>query len=207
MSIAIIGVGNIGRSLAEALIAVGEPVVLAATQPPRALAKKLGHLASAATTAEAIEACDVLILAVWFDVARALIERHKSQLVGKVVVDASNPITVDDQGQFSRTLPGDVSAASIIAASLAPGTHYAKAFSTLNAELLQQDTNHIPEHVVVFYATDDEQAQTAVEKLITAVGFTPLKAGGLDAAIRLEAFGDLSGQVFDLGGARTALLT
>jgi predicted dinucleotide-binding enzyme len=205
MSTAIIGVGNIGRTLAALLVAGGETVVLAATQPPETLAKELGDLASAASTAEAIDACDVVILAVWFDVMRTLIEQHQSRLVGKVIVDPCNPIAVDEQGRFSRILPDTVSAASVIAGSLPPGTHYVKAFPTLGAELLQSSANRAPERAVVLYATDDEQAESAVGKLITAAGFIPLRAGGLAAAIRLEAFGDLSAQVLDLDAAKAAV--
>jgi len=205
MSTAIIGVGNIGRTLATLLVANGETVVLAATTPPETVAKELGELASAATTAEAIDACDVVILAVWFDVMRTLVEQHQSRLVGKVIVDPCNPISVDDQGRFTRTLPDTESAGSIIAAALPPGAHYVKAFPTLGAELLQSSANRAPERAVVLYATDDEQAESAVQKLITAAGFTPLRAGGVAAALRLEAFGDLSARVLDLAAARTAI--
>jgi hypothetical protein len=205
LTIAIIGTGNIGRTLAAALVAGGEPVVLAAREHPETLAKELGELASVATTAEAIEACDVVILAVWFDVMHELIERHKARLTGKVIVDPSNPIALDEHGQFSRTLPDHVSAGSIIAESLPPGTHYAKAFCTFGAPVLQQNANRSPERAVVFYATDDEQAATAVEEAITAAGFAPVKAGGVEAALRLEVSGDLNGQVFDLAAARAAV--
>lgn len=203
MSTAIIGVGNLGRTLAAHLVAAGEPVVLAATQPPETVAKELGALASARSTADAIAACDVVVLAVWFDVMRTLIEEHKSLLTGKVIVDVCNPITVDEHGNFSRTLPDGLSAGSVIAGSLPPETHYVKAFSSLGAELLRDAAHRTPERAVVFYATDDAQAQTAIDELITAAGFTPVKAGGVGATIRLEAFGDLSGKLLD---RRAALL-
>lgn len=205
MSTAIIGTGNVGRTLAGLLVAAGEPVVLAARHPPEILAKELGDLVTAASTAQALESCDVVIFAVWFDVMRTLIAEHKSRLDGKVIVDPGNPITVDEQGSFTRTLPDGQSAGSIIAAALPPGAHYAKAFSTLGAAVLQENANRAPERAVIFYATDDEGAQVGAERLIAAVGFAPLKAGGLEATIRIEAFGDLSGRVLDVRAARPAL--
>ena len=202
MSTAIIGVGNIGRAVAGHLVAGGEPVVLAATDPPQTLAMELGDLASAATVSDAIKATDVIVFAVWFDVMKSLIEQHRPALAGKVVVDPSNPIAVNDRGDFSRTLPEGVSAGSVIAALLPEGAHFVKAFGTLSAGSLQNGSNREPARAVLFYATDDDQAQAAIERLISAAGFDPVKAGGVDAAIRIEMYGDLH----DLGGLKGRLL-
>jgi predicted dinucleotide-binding enzyme len=202
VSTAIIGVGNIGRAVAGHLVAGGEPVVLAATDPPQTLATELGDLASAATVSDAIKAADVIVFAVWFDIMKSLIEQHGPALAGKVVVDPSNPIAVNDKGDFSRTLPEGVSAGSVIAALLPEGAHFVKAFGTLSAGSLQNGSNREPARAVLFYATDDDQAQAAIERLISAAGFDPVKAGGVDAAIRIEMYGDLH----DFGGLKGRLL-
>ena len=39
---------------------------------------------------------------------------------------------------------------------------------------------------MLFYATDDDSAAAAVERLITAGGFDPVKAGGVADAGRIE---------------------
>jgi len=184
------------------LVAGGEPVVLAATDPPQTLAMELGDLASAATVSDAIKAADVIVFAVWFDVMKSLIEQHRPALAGKVVVDPSNPIAVNDKGDFRRTLPEDVSGGSVIAALLPEGAHFVKAFGTLSAGSLQNGSNREPARAVLFYATDDDQAQAAIERLISAAGFDPVKAGGVDAAIRIEMYGDLH----DFGGLKGRLL-
>jgi predicted dinucleotide-binding enzyme len=44
---------------------------------------------------------------------------------------------------------------------------------------------------VLFYATDNQQINAAMEELIVDAGFEPLRVGGLDQSIRLEVFGDL----------------
>ena len=211
MSTAIIGVGHIGKALAGHLVAGGEPIVLAATEPPQALARELGDLASAATVSEAINAADVVVFAVWFDVTKGLIAQHRPGLAGKVVVDTSNPVAISDNGEFSRTLPDGVSSGSVIAGLLPPSAHFVKAFGTLFAESLAQGANRTPARAVLFYATDDELAQTAIERLISAAGFVPVKAGGVEAAIRIEMYGDLhqfgglNGKLVDANEARAAL--
>lgn len=50
-----------------------------------------------------------------------------------MVVDPSNPIGVDENGEMTRTLPDDQSAGSVVAAMLLAGAHYVKAFGTLGA--------------------------------------------------------------------------
>jgi predicted dinucleotide-binding enzyme len=64
---------------------------------------------------------------------------------------------------------------------------------------------------VLFYATDDDTAATTIERLVRAVGFDPLKAGGVADAARIEApDGDLhqlglNGELVDLDQALAAV--
>lgn len=61
----------------------------------------------------------------------------------------------------------------------------------LGADALGSAANRPSGRAVLFYATDDDAAET-VERLISASGFDPVKAGGLDSAGRLELMrGDL----------------
>ena len=55
----------------------------------------------------------------------------------------------------------------------------------------------------LFYATDDDTAASTVERLISAAGFDPVKAGGVREAIRIEMFGDLH----QFGGLNGRLVT
>jgi len=205
MSTAIIGVGNIGKAVATHLTDGGEPVVLAAGTPGEAeqLARDLGPSASAAGVADAIDQADAVIFAVWFTVLEDLVRQNATHLSGKVVIDPSNPVAMDADGQFSRTLPDGVSAGSVIAGLLPPGAHYVKAFGTVAAEKLASSANRSPDRAVLFYATDDDVAASTAERLISAAGFAPVRAGGLDQAIQIEMFGDLH----DFGGLNGRLLT
>ena len=213
MSTAIIGVGNIGGTIARHLVAGGESVVVAARDESqaKALADELGPRARAASVEEAITGADAVVLALWLDDLREVIPQQAHLLDGKVVVDPSNPIGFDANGQIFRTLPDDQSAGSIVSGLLPAGAHYVKAFGTLAAEALAASTNREPRRVALFYATDDYTAATTVERLIRAAGFDPLKVGGAADAGRIEApGGDLhqfgfNGEIIDLEQARTAL--
>jgi predicted dinucleotide-binding enzyme len=212
MTTAIIGVGNIGASVARHLVDGGESVVLAARDESdaAALANELGELASASSVEKAITGANVVVFAVWLDTLKDLIAQHADKLRGKVVVDPSNPVALDANGGVVRTLPDDQSSGSIVAGLLPAEAHFVKAFGTLGAESLASEANRTP-RVALFYATDDDRGAAAIERLISAAGFDPVKAGGLDAALRIETsgdlhqFGGLDGKVVDAGDARTAL--
>ena len=138
MATAIIGVGNIGGALARDLVRGAEPVVLAAKDEANAaaLAHELGEHARAASVEEAIAEADAVVFAVWLDTIKELIAKDADLLEGKVVIDPSNPIGLDENGQMTRTLADDQSAGSVVAALLPTGAHYVKAFGTLAADSL-----------------------------------------------------------------------
>ena len=213
MTTAIIGTGNIGGQVARHLVAGGERVVLAARDESHAaaLANELGPLASAASVRQAIAGADIVVLAVWLDTSKQLIVENGDLLHHKVIVDPSNPIQLDGKGGFSRTLPDEQSAASVIAGLLPADAPLVKAFGTLGAEALASSANRRPRRAVLFYATDDEAAAATVERLITTAGFDAVKAGGLSDATRIEVAGDLhqyggmNGNVVDADEARVAV--
>jgi 8-hydroxy-5-deazaflavin:NADPH oxidoreductase len=210
LTTAIIGVGNLGGTVARHLVGGGESVVLAAHDEAHAeaLANDLGPNASAASVEEAIAGADVVVLATWLDQTRELVPARTRLLEDKVVVDPSNPIGFDENGQMFRTLPKGQSSGSVVAGLLPASAHYVKAFGTLGAvEQLATGANHEP-RIVLFYATDDDVAEATAQRLIEAAGFEPLKVGGVSAAGRIEGpDGELQGRIFDLDEARATIAT
>jgi 8-hydroxy-5-deazaflavin:NADPH oxidoreductase len=198
LTTAIIGVGNLGGTVARHLVGGGESVVLAAANEAhaQALADELGPNASAAAVEDAITGADVVVLATWLDQTRELVPARAHLLENKVVVDPSNPIGFEN-GQMIRTLPRGESSGSVVAGLLPAGAHYVKAFGTLGADQLATGANHEP-RTVLFYATDDDAAEATAQRLIRAAGFEPLKVGGVSDAGRIEGpDGELQGRIFD----------
>ena len=213
MITAIVGVGNLGSTVARHLVAGDEAVVLAAQDEAHAvdLAHELGPRAEAALVEDAIEVADVVVLALWLDQIKEFVPAQARLLENKIVVDPSNPIGFDESGQMIRTLPDGQSSGLIVAGLLPASTHYVKAFGTLGADSLASSANREPRRVALFYATDDDVAAGTVERLISAAGFDPVKAGGAAAAIRMEgpggdlSQGGLNGALLDLDQAQAAL--
>ena len=209
MATAIIGVGNLGSTVARHLVAGDEPVVLAAAdeEHARALADELGPSASAASVEDAIAGADAVVLATWLDQTRELMPTRTGLFENKVVIDPSNPIGFEN-GQLIRTLPAGQSSGSVVAGLLPASAHYVKAFGTLGAvEQLAISANRDP-RVVLFYATDDDAAEATAQRLIRAAGFEPLKVGGVSDAGQIEGpDGELQGRIFDLDEARAIVAT
>jgi 8-hydroxy-5-deazaflavin:NADPH oxidoreductase len=215
MTTAIIGVGSIGGTVARELAAGGEPVLLSATNSGkvRKLAAEIGAPATAASdNRDAIQRADAVILALWLDPMRAVIDEVADLLPGKLVIDPSNPIAIAADGTVSRTLPDGQSAGAVVAGWLPQGTRYAKAFGSLPAPLLSSGTNRRPKPAVLFYTTDDARAATQVERLIRIAGFEPMavdggvqKSGRIEVGGDLHAFGGLNGRLLDQEEAASLL--
>lgn len=184
---AIVGVGNIGTTLARQLSRGGEEIVVAANDVggSEALADELGPSVRAASVADAIAAADVVIFALWLDDMKQVIQEQARLLEGKVVVDPSNPVSYAT-GDPVRTLPESLSAGSVVAKLVPPSAHYVKAFGTLDVDSLTREAFLEPFRAVLYYATDDDVAAMAAERIIRDAGFDPVKAGGVDDAVRLE---------------------
>ena len=197
--IAIIGAGNIGEAVANNLVKNNRPVIVSGRNMTKVkvLTDKLGSLAEPMETGAAIQAADIVILAIWFNAIQPFLYQYESVLHGKTIIDPSNPIAPDGKGGFLKTIDKKESAGLVNASLLPKDVNLIKALGTLSAASLAGASNQQPDRAVLFYATDSSVAKADIEDLITDMGFSPLYAGGIDQSIRLEVFGDL--HEFSLG--------
>lgn len=191
--VAVIGLGNIGTALAANLVKGNRSIILAdkTFEKANALSQKLGVLAQPATIADAIKQADIIVLAIYFDPIKAFFKTYATELQGKIIVDPSNPIGLDENGGFKKIIGADESAGQILSTLLPNDAKLAKALGTLGAASLASASFQIPEKAVEFYATDDSSINGKIEELIRDNGFEPLRVGNLNQSIRIEVFGDL----------------
>lgn len=191
--VAIIGLGNIGKTLAQNFVKGNQPVIIASRklEDAKALAKELGAQATAAEISEAIKNADIIVLSVWFNTIRELFEQFSTELQGKIIIDPSNPIAPDESGGFKKIIGEKESAGQLNAAILPKGAKLIKAFGTLGAASLASAAFQSSEKSVLFYASSDTTVDKDIEKLIEYNGFDAVKVGDLEQSIRIEVFGDL----------------
>jgi len=208
MTTAIIGTGGLGSVLARQLASGGETLRLSSAnvESARTLAAQIGDGAVvAAGNRDALQGADAVILALRFTVLKSVIDEIAGSLAGQVVIVPSNPVTADARGNVSRVLPEGQSSGKVVAGWLSAGAHLAMAFGSMSGGTFQSAGNRSPEPAALFYVTDDDGAVGEVERLITAAGFEPVKAGGLDQSSRLEVGGDLHDLVVGPAQARSLI--
>jgi predicted dinucleotide-binding enzyme len=181
MKITVIGAGNVGGAVARGTRAAGHEVTLtdAGSGKARAVATEIGATATDDLTA-AVAAADVVVLAVPYQALSTLADRLRVALDGKIVVDATNPIAPD----FSGLAVSGRSGAEEVQAQL-EGARVVKAFNTVFAA--NQSTGRVENNQLDgFYASDDPDAKATVAQILSGVGFRPVDAGPLRAALALE---------------------
>ena len=186
-SISIIGTGNMARGIATRAVAGGNDVQILSRDSARAAA--LADEVGKATSGELGDPItgDIVILALYYDVAKSVIEQYGNALDGKVVVDISNPV---DTATFAGlVVPADSSAAQEIAA-LVPSAAVVKAFNTTFAGTLAAGQVE-GQPLDVLIAGDDDAAKRAVSELVESAGLRPLDVGDLSKARWLEGIGFL----------------
>jgi hypothetical protein len=200
MRIAVVGAGNIGGNAARLLAGAGHQVSIGFSRDPGALAALADRIgATAGSPADITSGAEVVMLAVpWGVVDEALAAAGgPAALAGKIVLDTTNQFDRVD-GELVVIDLGGVSAARRNAAKMA-GARWVKAFNTLTAGF-QASASGRPggDRVVMFYATDSEDAVSTVETLIDDAGFAPVRTGTLDRTEvgHQEPKGDLYGEEF-----------
>jgi predicted dinucleotide-binding enzyme len=192
-TVAIVGTGNIGGTLAAEFAAGGQDFLLAGRdlEAVRKIAADLGEHAEAVSVDDAVERAGVLLLAVWLDAFEQLIAEYGDRLAGKIIIDPSNPVGPDGAGGYRKVIPEQESSGQILAGLLPAGARLVKAFGTLSAPTLAAAARREPDRAVLFYAADDEAAGDLAAELIRTAGYEPVRVGGLDQSIRIEMYGDL----------------
>jgi 8-hydroxy-5-deazaflavin:NADPH oxidoreductase len=99
-TVAIIGTGTIGSTLAADFAAGGQDFLLAGRDADagRKIAASLDGHAEAVSVDEAVQRAGVLVVAVWLDDFRQFIAQYGEGLAGKVIVDPTNPVSPDGEG-------------------------------------------------------------------------------------------------------------
>jgi predicted dinucleotide-binding enzyme len=179
MHIAIVGGGNVGQALGSAWKAAGHKITFAARDLKSSNAVKLKAAGYDLVPLAGAEKAEVILLAIpWQGVEQAI--KSLGPLAGKIVIDATNPLTADLELAI-----GHNDSAGETVARLAQGARVVKAFNTTCAENMDK-AGDFPSKPAMFVASDDAEAKKTVEKLAKEIGFEPVDAGPLKASRYLE---------------------
>lgn len=183
MDIAMIGAGTVGRALASSMVRAGHSVWVSDVdaETAKATADATGA-ATAGSNRAAVDAAQVVVLAVYFDAIGPILDDLGRAVDGKIVIDVTNRME-------PQQLDGTSNAEAI--AAMVPAAHVVKAFNTaLAARQADPVVDGVP--LDGFVAGDDGQAKQAVLELVGSTGFRPIDAGGLIMARALEGMAMLN---------------
>jgi 8-hydroxy-5-deazaflavin:NADPH oxidoreductase len=181
-TISIIGPGGMGAAIAGRTARAGYTVEVISRDPAKARALA-AQLAAGATTGTygAVPAGDIVILAVPYSSAAAVVADYGDALDGKVIIDITNPISPDLTGLVTSD---GTSGAQEIAKGAPAGAHVVKAFNTIFGHVLARGGR-----LDAFIAADNPEAKARVSTFIASLGLRPFDVGGLQMAQTLEALG------------------
>jgi len=186
MSIAILGLGNMGKGLAKRLAGKTD-IVFGAHDNATAttFAGLLPGNIKVGSYHDAAKISDIIILAVPYSAALAEAKSNR-EFDGKILVDITNPIS----GEGSLAVGHTTSAAEEIQKA-APKAKVVKAFNTIFAGVFDTPPSATA-NVPVFVAGDDAKAVEVVAALARTAGFASEIVGDLSQARLLEPLGMLN---------------
>jgi len=194
MRIGVLGTGNVGRTLASALLRSGHEVRLgsrtAGNAAAVAWADEVGGPASEGTFADAAGFGELLINATAGAASLdALGLAGAEQLAGKVLLDVANPLDFSQGMPPTLTVCNDDSLGEQIQRAL-PDVRVVKTLNTVTAAVMVEPTLIEGPHTM-FVAGDDATAKAQAGELLQEFGWPPgsiLDLGDISAARGMEMY-------------------
>jgi predicted dinucleotide-binding enzyme len=185
-TIGFIGAGHIGGQLARLAVRQGHDVILSNSRGPETLAdlvRELGPHARAATSQEAAEAGDIVVVTIPLKNIRDI---PVAPLAGKIVIDTNNYYPQRD-GNIPELDNEEATTAELLQRTL-PQSNVVKAFNHIYAAEL---TTHgqppgTPNRRALAIAGNDADAKRVVAQLIDTFGFDVVDLGPLSESWRIQ---------------------
>lgn len=175
MNIAVVGSGDIGRTLGRLWAKAGHRILFSFShdqQKLEELARECGNGSRATTPYEAVSHAEFVLFSVpWNAIDEAI--KQIGRFEGQTVIDTTNPY-LDEQMHVEQFAENDSSSESV--ARRMENAKVIKAFNTLRDETLWDRSG---QGLVIFMAGDYPLMKKKVAQLIEDAGFVPYDVGPL----------------------------
>lgn len=189
MKVGILGSGVVGQMLGAGFAALGHEVKLGTREPGSQKmldwVARTGGLVSAGTFGDAASFAEMAVLAtLWSGTENAIYMADPKNLAGKVVIDATNPLTFAPDAPPALALGFTDSGGEQVQRWL-PESRVVKAFNTVGAPLMvNPDLPGGPPDM--FICGNDAEAVAVVGDICARFGWNTVDIGGLAGARLLE---------------------
>jgi predicted dinucleotide-binding enzyme len=178
MKIAVLGLGNVGRTLGVKWFQSGHEVVFGVrdldSPKVQGFRAENGAKISIAPISQAVAFGEVVVFAVPGSAVPAIVDAYADELNEKIIVDTTNYVAKIY-----------LSAVAILAAR-SPDARVFRAFNTLGWENFAQPQFGEIQADLFYCGPEDSPALKAVEALIADIGLRPIYVGGLDQVNLLD---------------------
>jgi 8-hydroxy-5-deazaflavin:NADPH oxidoreductase len=168
LRIAVIGVGNIGKTLGRKWASAGHMVAFGVRNPTseenQALSKESEGKLTIGTVAEALASTEVVVMALPGVAIEEIIATYAGQLNGRIIIDAANRMGASSMNSFASFQQHT------------PQARYFRAFNSLGWENFA-NPQFGEVQADLFYCGPEGDAQAVVEQLIADVGLRPIRLG------------------------------
>jgi 8-hydroxy-5-deazaflavin:NADPH oxidoreductase len=206
MKIGIIGAGHIGSALTRLFTKLGHDVSVANSRGPESLAELAQETgAKAVSVPEAARAGEVVVVTIpEKNVPKLPSDLFAGVPAGVVIVDTGNYYPQQRDGRIDGIEAG-TSESRWVAQQL--GRPVIKAFNNIYAQHLLElgKPAGSADRIALPVAGDDAAAKDVVLRLVDAIGFDAVDAGGLDESWRQQPGTPVYGTDHDAAGVRRAL--
>jgi len=182
--IGVLGTGNVGTTLAKGFIAHGHTAKIGSRDPSKVNANE-GY--GAGTFAEVAAWADVIVLAVKGHAALELVKSLATQIAGKPVLDATNPLEGKPpvHGVLSTFVPANESLLEHMQTAV-PAAHFVKAFNSVGAHHMVHPQYPNGRRPTMFICGNDDGAKKIAQALVTQLGWNCMDWGQAETARALE---------------------
>lgn len=190
MRVGILGTGAVGQALGTGFVGLGHEVRMgsrdANNEKAVAWAAGAGELASTGTFADAAAFAEIAVLALlWNGTENALQMAGSYNLAGKVVIDATNPLSFAAPDQPPGLALGHTDSGGEQIQRWLPEARVVKAFNIVgNPHMVNPDFPGGPP--TMFFCGNDDDAKATVGEILTAFGWPAVDIGGIEGARVLE---------------------
>jgi predicted dinucleotide-binding enzyme len=204
VKIGIVGSGRVGGTVGELWVKTGHEVMFSSLdlEHDKALAARLGAGARAGTSKEAAAFGEVLFVAVPYAALPQVGRDLGDALKGKIVLDASNPISARD-GEMA--IEAKAKGTGTASAQFLPGARLVRAFNCVGYTSMKGEAHRAGEKLGIPLAADDAAALQIAVRLVEDAGFEPVVVGGLARAKEFDAGTPIFGKPMTAAEVRRTL--
>ncbi|NUN11493.1 NAD(P)-binding domain-containing protein [Candidatus Micrarchaeota archaeon] len=187
MKIGIIGSGTVGKALAEGFLKNSHEVMIGTRDASKLSEWLVKNKAKTGSNAEAAKFGELIVLCVnWHGLNNALELSGKENFAGKIVIDVTNPLVFEKQGEAPKLALGYPESAGARIQKMLPDSKVVKCFNIVTAKYmcnprLQEGTADM------LVCGNDAESKETVSKIASEWGWPIHDLGGIENAYLMES--------------------